>query len=212
MVKRYHLNNQNDYGLDQAHQPSQNTVSHRRTASARLNAGSGRESKWRKAPKPKFPKEALKEFAEGSVTIRAVLTPDGSVGNARVAKTSGDAQLDDAAAKAVLKWKMDPAAATPSDLKEGCPIVFDFKQEAMPGAVYHDRAAYFTGKSAAPWVFAPFPTYPRSARRSRDEGKVLLLATIGHQGEVMQVEVLESSNHPILDKAAVTAVRALAST
>jgi TonB family protein len=170
-------------------------------------ATQARESKWRKAPRPKFPKDALKEFVKGSVTIRAVLTTDGNVSTARVAKSSGDARLDDAAVKAVLKWKMDPGAVTPSDLKEGRPIVFDFAQEAMLGAVYADRTAWFEGDSAKPWVFAPFAAYPREERRRRHEGTVWLKVKIGPDATVSHVEVEKSSGYPALDHAAVTAVR-----
>lgn len=164
-------------------------------------------TKWQKAPKPKFPKEALKAFVEGSVTIRAVIAPDGSVTRASVSKGSGDARLDNAAIEAALKWKMEPASIRPSDLEEGYPIVFDFAQEAMLGAVYSDRKAWFTGMKAGPWVFAPFPAYPKSARRRHEEGRVLLMAAIDGDGIVSQVKVAQSSGHPILDNAAVTAVR-----
>ena len=129
-------------------------------------------SRWEKAPKPKFPKEALKAFAEGSVTLRAVIAPDGTVARATVSKSSGDARLDNAAVQAVLKWKMKPASITPSDLKQGYPIVFEFAQEAMPGAIYSDRKAWFRGTTTNPWIFAPFPAYPDWSRRRHQEGTV----------------------------------------
>jgi TonB family protein len=170
--------------------------------------GHARETVWRKAPKPKFPQEALKAFSEGSVTIRVVIAPDGSVTNAQVTKSSGNAQLDAAALETARKWIMEPAAITPSDLHAGRPIVFDFKQEAVRAARYRDRAAWFANKNATDrWVFAPFPEYSEYARRFRYQGTVKLRVTIGRQGLVSNVEILQSSGHSDLDNAAVVAVR-----
>lgn len=165
------------------------------------------ETKWRKSPKPKFPSEALKAFVEGSVAVRAVIASDGSVVNVDVMKSSGDAQLDNAAVQSVLKWKMEPASITPADLKEGHRIVFDFAQEAMPAAIYRDRLAWFEGKSTGPWVFAPFPAYPESARRRREQGQVQLIARIGTDCRVAEVRVSKSSGYSDLDNAAMTATR-----
>lgn len=51
------------------------------------------------------------------------------------------------------------------------------------------------------------PKYPRSARRKGHEGRVLVEAEIGVAGEVLRVDVLDSSGHPELDSSAVDAVR-----
>jgi TonB family protein len=163
---------------------------------------------WRKAPKPEFPYGALKAFSEGSVTVRAVIAPNGTVRDVRVTRTSGNAQLDAAAVTTVRKWEMEPAAITPADLRSGRAVAFEFKQEAMRAALYRDRAAWFDKKdSIQHWVFAPFPDYPEYARRFRYEGVVLLKVTIGRQGVVSNVSILRSSGHPELDNAAVVAVR-----
>ena len=167
--------------------------------------GHARETVWRKAPKPKFPQEALKTFSEGSVAIRVVIATDGRVTNARVTKSSGNAQLDAAALEAARKWIMEPAAITPSDLHAGRAIVFDFKQEAMRGARYRDHAAWFA-KQTEPWVFAPFPEYSEYARRFGHKGTVRLKVTIGQQGLVSNVEIVQSSSYSDLDNAAVMAV------
>jgi protein TonB len=51
------------------------------------------------------------------------------------------------------------------------------------------------------------PVYPRIARRMGYEGKVILIATISEAGVLIEVIVKDSSGHPVLDKAAVNAVR-----
>jgi protein TonB len=56
-------------------------------------------------------------------------------------------------------------------------------------------------------VFSPAPAYPVEARRSRQEGRVLLLVQLDAGGEVVQVELRESSGWQLLDEAALEAVR-----
>jgi protein TonB len=51
------------------------------------------------------------------------------------------------------------------------------------------------------------PRYPELARRQGIEGTVLLRLFVAADGRVREVEVAESSGHPILDAEAVTAVR-----
>jgi protein TonB len=56
-------------------------------------------------------------------------------------------------------------------------------------------------------MFAPFPAYPLSAREKYHTGKVLLKATIGGDGRVSSLHVLQSSGHSDLDELALKAVR-----
>ncbi len=51
------------------------------------------------------------------------------------------------------------------------------------------------------------PAYPRIARRRNWEGRVLLSVLVGREGRVVSLNVVESSGHVILDKAALTAVK-----
>ncbi|HEY8966395.1 MAG TPA: energy transducer TonB [Candidatus Methylacidiphilales bacterium] len=53
----------------------------------------------------------------------------------------------------------------------------------------------------------PPPTYPESARRSRQEGLVRLLVIVNAEGRPESVEVAGSSGYDALDRAAVEAVR-----
>ena len=51
------------------------------------------------------------------------------------------------------------------------------------------------------------PKYPRKARRMGCEGIVILKILVGENGRVSNFEIFESSGYPILDKAAVSAVK-----
>jgi periplasmic protein TonB len=53
----------------------------------------------------------------------------------------------------------------------------------------------------------PEPVYPELARRRRQEGLVLLAVKITAQGRAASVEIKKSSGFPLLDNAAVEAVR-----
>jgi periplasmic protein TonB len=49
--------------------------------------------------------------------------------------------------------------------------------------------------------------YPRSARRQRIEGTVLVEMKVGASGEIISVKVARSSGHSVLDKAALSSVQ-----
>ena len=51
------------------------------------------------------------------------------------------------------------------------------------------------------------PKYPRKARRMGCEGIVILKILVGENGQVSNFEIFQSSGYPILDKAAVSAVK-----
>lgn len=51
------------------------------------------------------------------------------------------------------------------------------------------------------------PRYPESARRAKQEGRVMVRASISAEGRVQSVRVLRSSGHSVLDRAALDAVR-----
>jgi TonB family protein len=168
----------------------------------------GATSDWLSAPKPTFPVGALQKGLEGPVKLQVVLAKDGHVTETRVLRSSGDPVPDAVAKQAVSKWKMKSSAIKPSDLTKGRETIIEFKQEALLAAVYPDRKAYFTSwKNTDIWMSAPFPAYPLSVRRQHHTGKVFVKATIGGDGRVASVQVLQSSGHSDLDELAVQAVR-----
>jgi protein TonB len=60
---------------------------------------------------------------------------------------------------------------------------------------------------SAAYLRNPPPRYPLSARRSGEEGTVLLRVRVTADGAAVQVELDRSSGHPLLDGAAQEAVR-----
>ena len=61
--------------------------------------------------KPQYPHESLARRAQGTTTLRFLIDTDGSVAEAVVAKSSGDAPLDEAARVAIAKCRFTPAMA-----------------------------------------------------------------------------------------------------
>ena len=60
---------------------------------------------------------------------------------------------------------------------------------------------------AVRYLHNPAPRYPRTARRNRAQGRVLLRVQISADGIPLQLEVQQSSGHVVLDQAALHAVR-----
>lgn len=166
-------------------------------------------SDWVNQSQPSFPTAALNRNSEGVVKLRIIVKHDGSVDHAVVAKSSGDPDLDNAATHGVLSWRMRRGAVKSADLTEGREVLIDFKEEAWVAAKYANGviASFDDTKSADKWRSAPFPPYPMDARMSHEEGTVIVQTKIGANGNVEQVELLQSSGHKALDDSAVGAVR-----
>jgi TonB family protein len=166
-------------------------------------------SDWVNQSKPSFPTAALERNSEGVVKLRIVVKKDGSVDHAVVARSSGEHELDDAAKRGVLSWRIKRGAIKPADLSQGREVLIDFREEAAVAARYPDRvvASFDHAESAAKWRSAPFPPYPMEARMSHEEGTVVVQTTIGVNGNVERVEILQSSGHEALDDSAINAVQ-----
>lgn len=166
-------------------------------------------SDWASQSKPSFLMAALEKNSEGVVKLRVVVTKEGAVDHAVVVKSSGDRDLDEAARRGVLTWKMKRGAIKPGDLVQGREVLIDFREEAAVAARYPDRVvASFTHTSGADkWRSAPFPPYPMEARLRHEEGTVRVKVRIGTNGNVARADVLQSSGHKALDDAAISAVQ-----
>ncbi|MBU0681513.1 MAG: energy transducer TonB [Proteobacteria bacterium] len=70
-----------------------------------------------------------------------------------------------------------------------------------------ENAAHVIQQASPLYQVNPPPKYPRLARRRSLEGVVLLEAFIDAAGEVAELNLFTSSGHPILDQAALKAVR-----
>jgi TonB family protein len=165
-------------------------------------------SDWAAEPKPKFPRQALTKGSEGAVRLRVLLNQNGTVNSSTVTKSSGDVDLDKAAQRGVLKWKLKPTALKPADFTKGRDAIVEFKQEAPVAAIYPDRQAYFqTLEEAEMWIFAPFPSYPLQERQRHHTGTVWLHGQVGRDGRVSDIKLLQSSGYHVLDQCAVAALR-----
>jgi len=166
-------------------------------------------SDWVRQSKPSFPTGALERNSEGVVKLRLVITKEGAIDHAVVVKSSGDRDLDEAAQREVLTWKMKRGAIKPVDLIQGREVLIDFREEAAVAARYSDRvvAGFANVNGADKWRSAPFPSYPMEARLRHEQGTVRLKVKIGPKGNVEQVQVLQSSGYKALDDAAINAVQ-----
>lgn len=166
-------------------------------------------SDWANQSKPSFPASALERNSEGVVKLRVVVTKEGTVDNAVVVKSSRDRDLDEAAQRGVLTWRMKRGAIKPSDLTQGREVIIDFREEAAVAARYPDRvvAAFAHTQGADKWRSAPFPSYPMEARLRHEEGAVRIQVKIGANGNVVRADVVQSSGHKVLDDAAIRAVQ-----
>lgn len=87
-------------------------------------SGSGRLS-CRNCSKPKYPEQARKRGVEGSAKIKVDVDDKGNVTNVRVAESSGNRDLDEAAVRAARRWKFD----TPNGARQGVSAKVDFELE-----------------------------------------------------------------------------------
>ena len=77
--------------------------------------------------KPHYPAEALAKRVEGTVTLRFRIEADGSVSQALVHKSSGDASLDEAARVAIAKCTFTPAIVNGKPQAAWAPVQYVWK-------------------------------------------------------------------------------------
>lgn len=74
--------------------------------------------------KPVYPQESLARRAEGTTSLRFLIDVDGSVAEAAVTGTSGDAALDEAARAAIAKCRFTPAMAGNKPARAYVPVQY----------------------------------------------------------------------------------------
>ena len=79
---------------------------------------------------PEYPLVARKKRYQGTVELEVLVRVDGSVGDARVFKTSGYPVLDKAALRAVVLWRFEPGTqdARPVAMWVNCPVRFELTE------------------------------------------------------------------------------------
>jgi bla regulator protein BlaR1 len=74
--------------------------------------------------KPEYMADALARRAQGTTSLRFLIDTDGSVAEAQVAKSSGDASLDEAARAAIAKCRFTPATARGKPARAWAPVQY----------------------------------------------------------------------------------------
>jgi protein TonB len=79
------------------------------------------------SPAPRYPQEALRMGAGGTVRVRVTVAADGSVDRLELAEGSGNRYLDRAALEAVRRWRFQPATrgGQPTAAEVVVPITFN---------------------------------------------------------------------------------------
>jgi len=75
-------------------------------------------------PAPDYPPSARRKGIEGVVVVLIDVQPDGHCENARLAESSGNDALDDAALSAIRKWRYDPRSNNAPEIRR---VRFVFK-------------------------------------------------------------------------------------
>jgi bla regulator protein blaR1 len=74
--------------------------------------------------KPVYPPASLAAGNEGTVTVSMLVQPDGSVGDAKVIKSSGFVPLDEAARDGIKLCKFHPAIRGGKTVQEWTPVQY----------------------------------------------------------------------------------------
>ena len=140
---------------------------------------------------PEYPQVAKTAGAHGVVEMEVTVAPDGRVKTVKA--ISGHPMLIDAAVEAVKQWVYTPQ---PAEVTTAVKLAFAGETLPQRGQGNIQQAVLISRKE---------PVYPEEAKRAGAMGMVTLNATIDKEGRVREVHVI--SGHPMLQQAAVDAVR-----
>jgi len=117
--------------------------------------------------------------------------------------------IDEAAEAPAIKTSAAPVktSTTPS-IETQKPKALSKQNEKLPAAASHSVLRQEKPRYHKPELLNEIkPRYPLTARRQEQEGVVKLQAWIKSSGRVDRVEILISSGYPVLDRAALKAVK-----
>jgi TonB family protein len=149
---------------------------------------------------PLYSEEARNRRIEGTVTVSAIVEPDGRVTGARVVRGLGSG-LDENALVALRQWKFRPGARAgrPVPMRSEIDVEFSLRNEAVNAVVANDMATRVGPGITPPRLVRTFGLWkPGSSRR----GTVVLDVILEEDGTPKVVRILQSLE-PELDEAAV---------
>jgi len=119
------------------------------------------------------------------------------------------AHIDEAAESPAIKSSAAPVkTSTIPSMETQKPKALSEQSEKLPAAASHSGLSQKILRYHKPELLNEIkPRYPLTARRQEQEGVVKLEAWIKSSGRVDRVEILISSGYPVLDRAALKAVK-----
>jgi TonB family protein len=177
--------------------------------------------------RPKYPKEALKAGAEGSVQLRVLVDSNGRTQNLTV--VNGERVFAKPAVEAVRKWQFHPAVVegkpvetaykvtvrfvlvlaeaiadweieSPQENRQASgSIPTDSRRDTPDGPVY--RVSEQFGIVSPRAVYSPEPEFSEKARQAQEQGTVTLSLVVGTDGKPRDVRVFCSSAPDLNDNA-----------
>ncbi len=144
-----------------------------------------------------YPEAAIKANAEGATVLEFTVTQQGTVANIKVAKTSGNADLDAAAVRCAGVWHYKPAT------QDGKPV----------DVGWNATVQWRLHPSANETLPSPLPghvcrNYPHGAVWDEAQGSVRVRFRIAADGTVKDAVVDKSTGNSDLDQAALACVGA----
>lgn len=74
--------------------------------------------------KPEYPRAAVRRESQGTVSLAFYVEPDGRVSDSRIAKSAGDALLDEAALRSLKTCRFKPATENGKPVGQWAPIQY----------------------------------------------------------------------------------------
>jgi TonB family protein len=148
--------------------------------------------------RPKYPKDALRNGAAGTVELRAVIAPDGRTQDVSV--LSGEPAFRPAAMEAVRKWRFHP------QMKQGHPVQAAYKIEIRFNPQLREanssvelesppdvRVTSEPGVVAPKALYKPDPEFSEEARKAAHQGNVGIALVVGTDGLPRDLKITCSS-------------------
>ncbi len=165
-------------------------------------------------PAPAYPPIAKAAHVQGSVVLRAIVSPQGTVENLQV--VSGAPMLTSSALDAVKNWVYQPYLLNGQPTAVDTTITVHYTlppesatKEAEPGAAAAPRpqgpVRVSSGVAAGMAISQVTPVYPEEAKAEHVQGVVVLHAVISKGGEVENLQVVSGPKE--LVASAIDAVR-----